>query len=491
MNFDDYVIVWLKRDLRLADHAPLCAAIDSGYPILIIYTLENSLIQDPHYSDRHWQFVSDSLQEMDYTLKSKFGTGLTVIHSEAFGFFQKLNAWKKPKAVYSYCETGLGITYTRDKALAKFLKAEAIEWQEFQQNGVKRGRGNRKNWREDWHTFMNMPLDTPNWAKFRAFSLPKEEFATMLISADLHLTGRNSIFQKGGESQAQRYLHSFLKDRVSQYNSHISKPVLSRKSCSRLSPYIAWGNLSMRQVFQQMEQSKPQSPSRWHLASFGSRLRWHCHFIQKFEMECSMEFQNINNGYDTIRKEWNEQHFVAWKNGQTGYPLVDASMRCVKETGYLNFRMRAMVVSFLTHHLWLDWRIGAQHLAACFLDFEPGIHYPQFQMQSGVTGINTVRIYNPVKQSLENDSEAVFIKEWVPEISHLPLVFIHEPWKMTEMEQMIYHCQLGVDYPQRIVNIEESGRKARDIRFSMQKEASVKISSNRILKKHTNPNRMP
>ena len=182
---------------------------------------------------------------------------------------------------------------------------------------------------------------------------------------------------------------------------------------------------------------------------------------------------------------------MAWKNGQTGYPLVDASMRCVKETGYLNFRMRAMVVSFLTHHLWLDWRIGAQHLAACFLDFEPGIHYPQFQMQSGVTGINTVRIYNPVKQSLENDSEAVFIKEWVPEISHLPLVFIHEPWKMTEMEQMIYHCQLGVDYPQRIVNIEESGRKARDILFSMQKEASVKISSNRILKKHTNPNRMP
>ncbi|MFZ6666063.1 FAD-binding domain-containing protein [Peijinzhouia sedimentorum] len=490
MNFDDYVIVWLKRDLRLVDHAPFRAAIESGYPILIIYILEDSLVQDPHYSDRHWHFVADSLLEMDNTLKSKFGTGLTVIHSEALGFFQKLNAWKKPKTVYSYCETGLGITFNRDTALAKFFNTETIEWLEFQQNGVKRGLGNRKNWREDWHTFMKMSLDTPNWAKFKAFSLPKDEFDEMIISGKLHLQKRNSIFQKGGESQAQRYLQSFLKDRVSQYNSHISKPALSRKSCSRLSPYIAWGNLSMRQVFQQMEQSKPQSPSRWHLASFGSRLRWHCHFIQKFEMECSMEFQNINSGYDTIRKDWNDPHFEAWKNGQTGYPLVDASMRCVRETGYLNFRMRAMVVSFLTHHLWLDWRKGAQHLAACFLDFEPGIHYPQFQMQSGVTGINTVRIYNPVKQSLENDSDAVFIKEWVPEISHLPLVFIHEPWKMTDMEQMIYHCQLAVDYPQRIVNIEESGRKARDILFSMQKEASVKVSSNRILKKHTNPNRM-
>jgi deoxyribodipyrimidine photo-lyase len=112
-------------------------------------------------------------------------------------------------------------------------------------------------------------------------------------------------------------------------------------------------------------------------------------------------------------------------------------------------------------------------------------------MQSGVTGTNMVRIYNPVKQSLENDPEALFIKQWVPEISHLPLTFIHEPWKMTEMEQLIYNCILGDNYPERIVNIEESGRRAREILFSMQKEASVQKESKRILKKHINANRKP
>jgi len=491
MNFNDYVIVWLKRDLRLADHAPFKAAIDSGMPVLIIYILENSLIQNPHYSDRHWQFVSDSLKELNLNLKGKNKAEITVIRAEALSFFQKLIDWRKPKSIYSYCETGLQITFRRDKEVAQLFRKEKVEWVEFQQNGVKRGRKNRKKWREDWEVFMNSPLDTPNWNKFQSFSLPKREFQEMLISVDLHLKSHNPIFQKGGESQAFRYLHSFLKDRVRNYNSHISKPLLSRKSCSRLSPYIAWGNLSIRQVLQQMERSKSESPSRWHLASFGSRLRWHCHFIQKFEMECSMEFKNINSGYDAIRTEWNEAHFQAWKNGQTGYPLVDACMRCVLETGYLNFRMRAMVVSFLTHHLWMDWRRGAEYLAACFLDFEPGIHYPQFHMQSGVTGTNMVRIYNPVKQSQENDAEAMFIKEWVPEISHLPLAFIHEPWKMTDMEQLIYNCRLGENYPERIVNIEKSGKRAREVLFAMQKESTVKMESQRILKKHTLPNRMP
>lgn len=143
--------------------------------------------------------------------------------------------------------------------------------------------------------------------------------------------------------------------------------------------------------------------------------------MQKLEDEPRVEFENFARAYDGMREpHWNEEWFAAWKEGRTGYPMVDACMKMLGQTGWINFRMRAMLVSFASYHLWLHWREPALHLARLFVDYEPGIHYSQIQMQSGTTGMNTVRMYSPLKQMEDQDPDGVFVREWLGDLHNYP-----------------------------------------------------------------------
>lgn len=342
-------------------------------------------------------------------------------------------------------------------------------------HGVRRGSLNRNGWENSWHDTMDSPLI--NNAYDPAKSVQIDTMPELFQPGGLFSKPESQKMQLAGTQNGLRYLNSFLESRHKSYAKNISKPLDSRISCSRLSPFISWGNLSMRQVWQASTVAIDQCAKPKPLRDFASRLHWHCHFIQKMEDEMRYESECINRGYEKLILPVNEELLQAWQTGNTGYPLVDANMRCLQETGWINFRMRAMLVSFLCHYLMQDWRNGVHHLAKLFLDYEPGIHYPQFQMQAGVTGVNTIRMYNPILNGTKHDSDAAFIKTWVPELANVEPEVAHEPWKFPLLVS-------GTGYPPPVVPPEMGARQARVVYWNMRNDPEVIAENLRILRQH-------
>jgi deoxyribodipyrimidine photo-lyase len=213
------------------------------------------------------------------------------------------------------------------------------------------------------------------------------------------------------------------------------------------------------------------------MISFSGRQHWHCHFMQKLEDEPRIEFENLHRAYDGIRPDTADAaRLEAWSTGNTGFPFIDACMRALNSHGWINFRVRAMLMSFASYHLWLPWRESGLHLARKFVDYEPGIHWSQVQMQSGTTGINTVRIYNPVKQGYDQDPAGVFVRAFVPELDGVPDAFVHEPW--------LWPDAADLPYPAPIVDNAAAAKAAGDALYVIRKSPTYKATARKIVNKH-------
>jgi deoxyribodipyrimidine photo-lyase len=216
------------------------------------------------------------------------------------------------------------------------------------------------------------------------------------------------------------------------------------------------------------------------LSSFAARLAWRDHFMQKLEDAPEIETRCLHSAYERLRPaEPDAARLAAWQRGETGIPFVDACMRYLAATGWLNFRMRAMLMAVASYHLWLDWRASAPHLARLFTDYEPGIHWSQAQMQSGTTGMNTVRIYNPVKQGRDQDPTGAFTRAWVPELAEVPDAHLQAPWDWEGAPRL-----LGRAYPAPVVDVAAAAKAASAQVWGVRKGAAFRAEAERIVKKH-------
>jgi deoxyribodipyrimidine photo-lyase len=475
-------IVWFKRDLRIVDHRPLARALEAG-PVLPLYIVEPKLWAQPDVSERQWAFAAESIDELQKAL-AVLGQPLCVMVGDAVQILSQLHEGQGIATLWSHEETGNGWTYARDLAVAAWARQANVPWCEERQFGVIRRLKSRNGWSQAWDRDMASPI-TP--APERLTPIEGDWPTRIPTSVELGLEPDPCPHrQPGGRAAGLRTLDSFLNARGRDYRYQMSSPVTAFHASSRLSPHLTWGTVSMREVAQAsaakmraLKRSKDPDAQRWQasIRSFSGRQHWHCHFIQKLEDEPRIEFENLHPAYDGLRPDVADlDRLAAWSEGKTGFPFVDACMRALNQHGWINFRMRAMLMSFASYHLWLPWQDSGLVLARKFVDYEPGIHWPQVQMQSGTTGVNSMRIYNPVKQGLDQDPTGRFVRSFVPELDALPDPFIHEPWLWTEAKSL--------PYPPPLVDNAGAAKSAREALYAIRKGSDHRQAADKIVAKH-------
>ncbi len=476
-------VVWFKRDLRTADHAPLAAAASAG-PVLPLYVAEPDYWRLPDVSIRQWIVQRSALEELSQRLVA-LGAPLIVRVGTVVDVLERIHSAVGIARLLAHAETGNLWTFRRDIAVRAFCKRFRIPFQEFSQTGVIRGAAARDRWAAHFGRFASAPV-APE--PVRLIGVASAKVAALPTPETLGLSNVGAIEPQSGTRQAALGLvDSFLDGRGMDYRRGMSSPLSGATCCSRLSVPLATGAVSVREVLQRLHaarRSLADAPPTARavpvtaLDSLIARLHWRSHFTQKLESEPELEIRSFHPAHEGARTTTASDNplLTAWATGQSGIPFVDACMRSLITTGWLNFRMRAMVQSFASYHLGLDWRVSGECLARLFSDYEPGIHWPQVQMQSGQTGINTPRIYNPVKQGWDQDPDGRFTRRWVPELAWVPPAILQTPWLATGAERKTY--------PRPIVQPETAARLAKDRLTAVRRSAGYREAALDVFQRH-------
>ncbi|WP_297768427.1 FAD-binding domain-containing protein [uncultured Roseovarius sp.] len=481
------VICWFKRDLRVQDNPALALAARLG-PVIPLYIVEPEMWAQRDASGRQYAYLGEALDSLRDDLNG-IGLPLSVRVGDAVPVLENLRASHGVTDLVSHEETGNGWSYARDRRVTGWARGQGVTWHELPQCGVMRRLGNRDRWQGARDAFMRAAVVPVVSGGVAATGVETDAMpSARALGLEDHCPGR----QKGGRRAAMRALDSFLTTRGESYTRAMSSPLTGARACSRLSPHLAVGVLSVRETVHAGRAAPNGRGADWARAmrSFQARLAWRDHFMQKLEDEPAIEHRCLHPAYEGLRPpEPDAVRLAAWARGETGLPFVDACMRSLIATGWLNFRMRSMLMAVASYHLWLDWRATGAVLAQYFTDYEPGIHWSQVQMQSGTTGMNTIRIYNPVKQGLDQDPTGVFTRAWVPELADVPDAQLQRPWAWDGAGGL-----LGKGYPTPIVDPVAAAKAAKEAVYACRAAHRGDAETARIVQKHASrkrPRRKP
>ena len=457
-------IVWIKDDFRTENNAALSYASLNHDSVCAIYIYNKEYFDNKREAQKWW--ISKSLESLEKDL-NKFNINLTILVSEEIKFFSKINDknisfyWNK---IYEPAQFEL------DNKVETILRNKNIKYKLFKGNVLNEYNSITKNdgtpfkvfspfWRHAEQIYLDKVPSKENKIKklnkkliiFNSKNKPKD----LLPKYDWYKKFEN--YWNVSEKDSHNELQNFLKERILKYSNDRDFPSLN--GSSKLSPYIRNGQLNVNKIWNSCSSIKNKNIGvRKYLNELGWREFSHS-LINYFP---EMLKGNLRKEFDKFPWEKNNKFLNAWKKGMTGYPIVDAGMRQMYETGWMHNRIRMVVGSFLVKHLRINWKEGEKYFRNCLLDFNEANNVAQWQWVAGcgADAAPYFRIFNPILQGEKFDKNGEYVKKWVPELKNYPTKFIHKPWELDVKYQETIKTIIGKDYPAPIVVHEDARKKA-------------------------------
>ena len=480
---DPGTVVWHREDLRIADNPALAAgaaaetaASDDGADarILPLFIFDPAFYGDRGMAcDARVAFLHDSLRDLDRQYRDVGGPGVTYAHGdpiELIGEFVDAGwnvvATDGPTGRYGLRRDDRA----RDRHGVRFVDGDGL---------VRDADRPRREWKESVESWL--AADPHDWDP-RSVAIERIETGVTprAIASAYGVDSAKSNVPEGGRSVGRERLASFV-TRVGDYPGNISSPLDARDGTSGLSPFLRFGCLSVREVHRYVDEHAPDGRGK---SMFVSRLFWNLHYRQKLADWPGWLDEAVNPVYRGFNRDRHDPALVeAWKRGETGFPMVDASMRCLRETGWLNFRMRAMCASVYFQILQQPWRIGADHFHRHLIDSVAAINYTQWQSQCGLVGRSGLRLYNPRKQVRDQDPDGEFVTRWVPELEPLPTAHLDRPERTPLAVQDECGVRIGEEYPYPVVEYEAARDEFKRRYGAVYPEAASRLGDERIARR--------